>query len=73
MSLTSPLPFSGLLGLSPNRIYQRVFESLGSKPAEPLARFLSRHDAKRDDAIRLLTQMRDYLAPAAETSTRGPH
>ena len=47
----------------PDRTYRRVFESLGSKPAEPLTRFLSRHDAKRDDAIGLLTQMRHCGEP----------
>jgi len=51
----------------PDRSYRRVFESLGSTPAEPLTRFLARHDAKRDDAIGLLTQMRRYLSPAGET------
>jgi hypothetical protein len=43
----------------PDRSYRRVFESLGQTPAEPLTRFLSGHDAKRDDAIGLLTKLRD--------------
>jgi hypothetical protein len=50
----------------PDRSYRRVFQSLGSTPAEPLTRFLSSQDAKRDDAIELLTQLRHYLSPAAE-------
>jgi TfuA protein len=45
----------------PDRTYNHVFAALNVRPAEPLAQFLSCHDAKRDDAIQMLVEMRKYI------------
>lgn len=58
----------------PDRTYPRVFSSLGgqSAGADSLQRFLEGHNAKRDDALALLAQMRRYLGASHSASRPRP-